>query len=94
MKTAALILLGLLTLWWALLAAFLTLNYRKRAREAKEQPLTPEVREECRQLEQSIPRCHMRTIDWVFISPIILVMLPLYLYGWLVKDPYAKQDRS
>ncbi|HWQ93437.1 MAG TPA: hypothetical protein VN673_17335 [Clostridia bacterium] len=92
MKTATLILLGLLVVWWVLLAAFLTLNYRKRVREAKQQPLTPEVREECRQLEQSIPPYHMRAIDWVFISPIILVMLPLYLYGWLVKDPYATQD--
>jgi hypothetical protein len=56
-------------------------------REAKKQPLTPEIREECRRFEESLPHEHMRTMDWVFISPIVLVMLPLYLYGWLVTDP-------
>ena len=90
MKTAAFILVGLLIAWWLLLTVFLTLNYRKRVREART-PLTAEEIEECRQLEASLPRHEMRPIHWVFISPVVLVMLPIYLYGWLVTDPYDKQ---
>jgi hypothetical protein len=97
MKLAALILLSLLATWWVLLTVFLIWNYRKRAREA-ETPLTPEQKEECRRLlQERMPHPQMRLIDFVgfvIISPVLLVMLPLYLYGWLVKDPYAKQDRA
>jgi hypothetical protein len=93
MKTVAIILLGLLVAWWLVLTIFLTLNHRKRGREARI-PLTKEEREECRQLEASLPRYHMRPIHWVFISPLVLVMLPLYLYGWLVTDPYARQFKA
>lgn len=93
MKTAALILLSLLAAWWLMLTVFLALNYRKRVREAKI-PLTAEEAEECRQLEARLPCCQMRPAHFVIISPVVLVMLPLYLYGWLVKDPYDKQYKA
>jgi hypothetical protein len=93
MKTAALILLGLLAAWWSLLTVFLVLNYRKRVREART-PLTAEEAEECRQLEERLPRSQMRPVHFVIISPVVLVMLPLYLYGWLVTDPYDKQYKA
>ena len=93
MKTAAFILLGLLAAWWVVLTVFLALNYRKRAREGRTPP-TAEEREECRRLEARLPRVQMRTIHFVIISPVMLVMLPLYLYGWLVTDPYDKQQKA
>jgi len=93
MTTIPFILLGLLVAWWVLLTVFLTLNHRKRVREAMT-PLTEEEREECRQLEAQIPRYHMRPVHWVFIGPLLLVMLPLYLYGRLVADPYEKQYKA
>jgi hypothetical protein len=89
MKTAALILLGLLATWWLLLTVFLTFNYRKRVREART-PLTTEEREACRQLDARLPRFQMSPLHFVIISPVLIVMLPLYLYGWLVTDPYDK----
>jgi hypothetical protein len=57
-------------------------------------PLTEEEKEECRQLEARMPRYCIRPVHWVIISPVVLVMLPLYLYGWLVTDPYGKQFKA
>jgi hypothetical protein len=93
MRTTAYILIGLVALWWLLLSVFLIVNYRKRVREART-PLTAEEREECRQLDARLPRVQMRAIHFVIISPVVLVMLPLYLYGWLVTDPYDKQWKA
>ena len=90
MKTAAFILLSVLAAWWLLLTVFVTLTHRKRAREAKT-PLTAQEKKDCRQLKARLPRYHMRPIELVVISPVVLVMLPLYVYGWLLADPYDKQ---
>ena len=92
MTTAAFISFGLLGAWWFLLSAYLAWNYWSRLRE-KKTPLTAKDREDIRELEASLPRKLMRWWDYLFISPFILLMLPVYLYGWLVEDPYAKFDR-
>jgi hypothetical protein len=84
MKTAAFIVVGALAAWWLLLTVFLAFSYRKRVREART-PLTAEEIEECRQLDSRLPRLQMRPIHFVLISPVVLLMLPLYLYGWLVN---------
>lgn len=91
MKSIIFILLALLGAWWTLLIGFLVWNHRKRVQEART-PLTAEEREECRKLEESIPREQVTAIDFIIMSPLMLVFLPLYLYGWLVKDPYTKQN--
>lgn len=93
MKTAAFILLGLLVAWWGLLTVFLTLNHRGRVREARI-PMTEQEREECRQLEARLPRIQSRPIDFLVIIPTAIVMLPLFLYGRLVTDPYDKQYKA
>jgi hypothetical protein len=92
MKTTAFILLGLLAAWWLLVAVFLTFFHQKRVRETRI-PLTAEEREDCRELDARL-RFQMRPIHWVIISPIVLVMLPLYLYGWLVTDVYDEQWKA
>ena len=92
MATIAFILLGLLGAWWFLLSVFLAWNYRSRLR-AKKTPLTTKDKNDLKKLEDSIPRFHFQRRDYLLISPFILLMLPVYLYGWLVEDPYAKFDR-
>jgi hypothetical protein len=95
MKPLVLILLGLLAAWWGVLTLWVISCHRDRVRAAAK-PMTPEELEECRRLEANMPRRHMRPKDYAVISPflipVMLVMMPLYLYGWLVKDPYRKHD--
>ena len=97
MKTLALICLGLLGVWWALLAVWAISCHRDRARSAAK-PMTPEELEECRKLEASIPRYHLRFRDYLitgpFMIPFIFICLPLYLYEWFVPDPYKKHDNA
>jgi hypothetical protein len=97
MKLIALILLGLLAAWWGVLTLWAISCHRDRVRAAAT-PMTPEELEECRKLEASIPRYHMRAKDWVvatpFMIPFVLFLLPIYLYHWLVKDPYKKHDHA
>jgi hypothetical protein len=92
MNTVPLILLSLLGGWWVLLTLLLIWNYRARVRAPKT-PLTPAEREEIREWEAGMPRHSVRPIDYLIIIPVILIMLPVYLYGRLVEDPYAKFDR-
>ncbi|MBN9694111.1 MAG: hypothetical protein J0M24_28050 [Verrucomicrobia bacterium] len=96
MRTIALILLCSLAAWWGLLTLWAISCHRNRVRAAATQ-MTPEELEDFRKLEASLPRYHMRLKDWVvvtpFMIPFVLFLLPIYLYHWLVKDPYKKHDQ-
>jgi len=97
MKTIALILVGLLAAWWAILTLWVISCHRERVRAAAK-PMTPEELEECRELEASIPHHHMRPKDYVitapFWIPFVLFFLPFCLWTLLVKDPYKKHDQA
>ena len=97
MKIVALILLGLLAAWWGILTLWTISCHRDRVRLAAK-PMTPEELEDCRNLEASLPRHHMRPKDWVvtapFYIPFIFLLLPIYLWHWLVKDPFEKHDHA
>ncbi|HEV2294713.1 MAG TPA: hypothetical protein VGR35_12740 [Tepidisphaeraceae bacterium] len=92
LEILAFILLCLLAVWWVILTLWVISCHRERGQDAA-RPLTPEEQEELRELEAGIPRRRMRAKDYLFVAtfllPVVLVMLPLYLYGWLVKDPPA-----
>ncbi len=92
LELLAFILLCSLGVWWIILTLWAISCDRERVRDAA-RPLTPQEREELRQLEAVVPRRPMRTKDYLliapFLLPVMLVMLPLYLYGWLVKEPLA-----
>jgi hypothetical protein len=62
-KAIALILVSLLTGWWCILTAWVVSCHRERVRAAAK-PMTPEELDECRRLEASFPRYHMRLRDW------------------------------
>lgn len=89
MKTMALIIIGSLCVWWFVQVIILLASHRQRVIDAKTPP-TAAVREECRRLSERLPRYKMRPVDWIWLSPLIVLMLPFYLYGWLVPDPYDK----
>ena len=89
----AFILLGLLAAWWLLLTVCLTRHHRKQVRRARRR-LSPEVMEECRQMEAALPRIQTRPIDFVIIIPIAFLLLPLYLYGRFVTDPMTSNMRD
>ena len=85
MKTIALILLSLLAVWLCLLTVWVISCHRQRVRLAAK-TMTPQELEECRQLEASFPRYHMRLKDWAVTSPFWLPLhagdapgLPLFL---------------
>jgi hypothetical protein len=97
MKNIALILLCVLAAWWCILTVWLISCHRERVRAAAK-PMTQEELEESKSLEERLPRHHMRPREWAATSPfwvpLVFVMLPLYIYGWLVKDPYKKHDHA
>ena len=97
MKSAAIILLSLLAAWWCILTIWVISCHRERVRAAAK-PMTPEELEECRQLEASFPRHQMRSKDWLLSSPfwipLMLTMLPIYLYFWFIRDPHNQHDRA
>lgn len=95
MKIVALILLGLLAVWWGILSVWVISCHRDRVRAAAK-PMTPEELEDCRKLEESLPQYRMRLRDYLvtspFMIPFIFFLLPIYLWSWLAKDPYAKHE--
>lgn len=96
MKTIALILLGLLAVWWAVLTIWAISCHRDRVRLAAN--WKPENEEEFRKLEASMPRYDMRPKDYIiaapFMIPFIFALLPIYLWHWFVKDPFKKRDHT
>jgi ABC-type nickel/cobalt efflux system permease component RcnA len=96
MKTIALILLGLLAAWWCVLTLWAISCHRDRVRLAAN--WTPENETEYRESQASTVRYHMRPKDYVvtapFMIPFIFVLLPLYLWDWLVKDPFKDHDHA
>ncbi len=86
-KTIALILVSLLGVWWGILTVWVIWCHRENAR-APAKPLTPEELADC-PLDGSIMQHRMRVKDYAIIGPFLLpfmvVMLPLYAYGWFLK---------
>jgi hypothetical protein len=91
MKVAAIILLAVLVVWWMALTVFIVRNHRKRARKAKSKPMTEAQKEDYRRhLEET--RHPVRPVEFLVAVPFAVVMLPFYIYGWLIGDPYHKQS--
>lgn len=78
-------LLCLLGAWWATLSFWIYRSHRDRVGLVAK-PLSVEEQEEVRKFEATIPRVEIRGLKLVilfpFLLPSILVMLPLYVYGW------------
>lgn len=93
MKTTTILIVCLIAIWWLLLTIILIYFHRRCIRNAAIL-ITPEQKKELIELDKSIPLYHMRSFDYLIISPIIFIMLPFYLYGWLVESPCEKQYKA
>ena len=91
-----LIILIVVGAWWLLLTVFSIWSYIQRVRDAQAAPLTPEDREQVRQLEESLPQKQWRRRDYFIAGPFViafmLFLLPCYLYAWFLehRDPYDR----
>ncbi len=95
MQTIALVLLCLLAVWWGFLVVKTIFVHFDRVRLAR--TMTPaEVGDYKRGLKEIYPypitaQKPNRFVDCVMMSPLIFVLLPCFLYAWIIKDPLEKR---
>jgi hypothetical protein len=96
MKTIVIILLCLLAVWWGLLTVHTIVCHRRRIQLAA--TWTPEDEKDYGRLRDSDPMIRAfsakhRFVDYLLMSPFMFMLLPYFIYGRFVKDPFdGKHD--